>query len=136
MQFEIEKFYPSISKGLLTKAVNHAKPFDTISKEKVKTLMHSLKSLLFNNKSGWVKRGNPDFEVTIGSFDAVEICELVGVYILNIVDEKYEKERAGLHRDVGLACFENVSWKDVIKIFKQKFDLNIASETNLKTVVF
>ena len=44
-----------------------------------------------------------------------------------------------MYRDDGLACFENASGKqaekirkDFIKIFKQKFDLNITRETNLK----
>ena len=90
--------------------------------------MHSRKSLVFNNKSVWIKReGDPDFDVAMGSFDGAEICELVGVYILNLLGEKYGKDRVGLYRDDGLACFENVSGpqaekirKDVIKIFKTK----------------
>ena len=48
-----------------------------------------------------------------------------------------------MYRDDGLAYFENISGpqaekirKDVIKIFKQKFDLNITSKTNLKIVNF
>ena len=72
-----------------------------------------------------------------------EICELVGVYILNELGEKYGKERVGLYKDDGLACFETLSGseaekirKDAIKIFKQEFDLNITSETNLKIVSF
>ena len=106
--------------------------------------MHSCKSLLFNNTSVWIKReGYPDFDITMGSFDGAEICELVGVYILNVLGEKYGKERIGLHRNDGLAYFENISGsqaekirKDVIKIFKQEFDLNITSETNLKIASF
>ena len=101
--------------------------------------MHSRKSVLFNNTSAWIKReGDPDFDVTMGSFDGVDICELVGVYILNVLGEKYGKERVGLYRDDGLAYFENISGpqaenirKGVIKIFKQEFYLNITSETNL-----
>ena len=42
--------------------------------------MHSRKSLLFNNTSVWIKRkGDPDFDVTVGSFNSAEICELVDV---------------------------------------------------------
>ena len=48
-----------------------------------------------------------------------------------------------MYRDDGLACFENISGpqaekirEDVIKIFKQEFNLNITSETNLKIVNF
>ena len=36
MQLDIEKFYSSISRGLLKKAINHAKSLVTIRKEEVK----------------------------------------------------------------------------------------------------
>ena len=79
----------------------------------------------------------------MGSFNGAGICELVDVYILNLSSDKYGKERVGLYRDNGLPCFENASGpeaekirKDVIKIFKQEFDLNITSETNLKIINF
>lgn len=52
-----------------------------------------------------------------------------------------EKRRVGLYRNDVLAYIENVRRpqaekikKDVIKIFKQEFDLNITSETNLRIV--
>ena len=61
----------------------------------------------------------------MSSFDGADICELVGVHILNVLGMKYGKERVSLYRDNGLACFENVSGlqaekikKDVTKIFK------------------
>ena len=126
------------------KAIDHAQSFVTINKEGGKTIMHSRKCLLFNSTSVCIKReGDPDFDVTMGSFDGAEICELVGVYILNVLGEKYGKERVGLYRDDGLAYFENISGpqtekirKDVIKIFKQEFNLSITSETKLKIVNF
>ena len=65
-------------------------------------------------------------------------CE-VGLYILHRLGEKYEKERIGLYRDDGLACFENTSGPEVerirkafIKLFKNEFSLNIVIETNFK----
>ena len=57
--------------------INHAKPFNTLSKEEVKTIKRSRKSLLFNDTTVWIKRGGSDFDVTKGSIDSVEICELV-----------------------------------------------------------
>ena len=38
------------------------------------------------------------FDVTMGSFDGAELCELVGLYILHILGEKYGKHRVGLYR--------------------------------------
>ena len=92
----------------------------------------------------WIKKnGDPDFDVTMGSFDGAELCELVGLYILHILGAKYGKHRIGLYRDDGLACFGYTSGpqvdrirKDFIKIFKEDFNLSITCETNLKAVNF
>ena len=46
----------------------------------MKIIKHSRKALLFNNGSQWVKRnGNEEFDVTMGSYDGAEVCELVGL---------------------------------------------------------
>ena len=47
--------------------------------------MHSRKSLLFRKDEVWVKRENPSFDVTMGSYDGAEVCELVGLFILDKV---------------------------------------------------
>ena len=106
--------------------------------------MHSRKSLPFNNADIQIKKKrDPDFDVMMGSFDVTELCELVALYILHILGEKYGKQRIGLYRDDGLACFRYTSGpqadrirKDFIKIFKEDFDLSITCETNLKAVNF
>ena len=49
MQFDIEEFYPLTSKELLRKAVTYAKTLVNISDEKINIVIHSRKSLLFNN---------------------------------------------------------------------------------------
>ena len=49
MQFEIEEFYPSVSKELLMKVVNYAKTLVNISDEEINTVMHSKNFLLINN---------------------------------------------------------------------------------------
>ena len=79
----------------------------------------------------------------MGNFDCAELCEVVGLYILQILDEKYGKHRIVLYRDDGLACFGYTSGpradrirKDFIKIFKEDFDLSITYETNLKVLNF
>ena len=79
----------------------------------------------------------------MGNFDGAELCEVVGLYNLQILDEKYGKHRIVLYRDDGLACFGYTSGpradrirKDFIKIFKEDFDLSITCETNLKVLNF
>ena len=95
------------------------------------------KTLLFSKES------NKDFDVTMGSFDGTEICELVGLYILFILSTKYGRNHNGLYRNDGLACFENVCdpkadriRKYFFDIFRKNFQLSIVCETNLKIVNF
>ena len=98
----------------------------------------------FSGTDVWIKKdGDKDFDVTLGSYDGAKICELVGLYILHKLGEKYGKERIGLYRDDGLACFENTSGpeaerirKAFIKLFKNELSLNIVSDTNIKVVIF
>lgn len=126
------------------KAIIHAKSFVTIIKEEVNTVIHSQNSLFFNNTCLQIKReDDPDFDVTLSSFDGADICEPVDVYILKVFGEKYGKERVGLYRDDILVSFETVSGrqakkinKEVIKIFKEEFNANITSETKLKIINF
>ena len=105
--------------------------------------MHSRKSLLFDNMEPWVKRENKHmFDVTMGSYDGAEVCELVGLYILNILGQKYDKEQIGLYRDDGLGAFKNISGgeaerikKGITKVFSD-LGLKITIETNLRVVNF
>ena len=98
---------------------------------------------MFTNEDTWVKSsGDPDFDVTMGSFDGAELCELVGLYILQILGDKFGQANLGLYRDDGLACFHNISGpeadrirKDSTKIFKN-LGLKITIQTNLKIVNF
>ena len=144
MQFDIEEFYPPISKKLLLKAITYEKTLVNISDKEINTIMHSRKSLLFNNTDISIeKNGDLDFDVTMGSFDGAELCELVRLYILHILGEKYGKHRISLYHDDGLASFGYTSGpqvdrirKEFIKIFKEDFDLSITCETNLKAVDF
>ena len=78
----------------------------------------------------------------MGSYDGAEVCELVGLYILNRLSEKYDKESTRLYRDDGLAVFSNISGpqadrikKDIKRIFVE-LGLKIEIKTNLKIVDF
>ena len=74
----------------------------------------------------------------MGSFDGAEVCELVGLYLLDILSEEFGDNRIGLYRDDGLSCFQNLSGpesekikKKLCKIFK-KHGLSITVECNLR----
>ena len=77
------------------------------------------------------------------SFDGAELCELVGLFILNKLSALHGIETSGLYRDDGLCCFHKISGpiserlkNDLTKLFKDEFELKITIETNLKVVNF
>ena len=89
VQLDIEEFYPSISKNLVCKALDYAKQFKSSTPKDVQLITHVRKSLLFTDDCTWMKRSkDPSFDVTMGSFDGAEVCELVGLYILNLLGNK------------------------------------------------
>ena len=109
---------------------NHTNSFGTISKEEVNILANFFHSIIhlyrLNEKVIQIST------LLCVVFDGLKICDLVGVYILNVFGETYEKESVGLYIEDGLACFENVQGpqaekirKDLMKILKQKSDFNI-----------
>ena len=98
--------------------------------------------LLFNKNEVWVKKDNPDFDVIISSFDGVEVCDLVGLYLLDILRKGFGDNKIGLYRDDRLSRFQNLSGpesekikKNLCKIFK-KHRLNITVECNLQITDF
>ena len=46
------------------------------------------------------------FDVTMGSYDGAEICQLVGLFILSKLEAKFGKNQVGLYRDYGLAILK------------------------------
>ena len=75
-KFDIVSFYPSIKKKLLTNAINWARSFINISVQEVNVIMHSRKMCLFFEDECWVKSNDPSLDVSMGSLDSAEVCEL------------------------------------------------------------
>ena len=80
------------------------------------------------------------FDVTMASHDGAEVCELVGLFILNNLCDRYGKNNIGLYRDDGLAVFRNTTGpqaerikKDITRRFKE-YGLKITIQSNLKSV--
>ena len=100
------------------------------------------KSLLFNNEKPWMKIERNLFDVTMGAYDGADVCELVGIFMLNKISEKYDKNDIDLHRDDGLAVFKKISGPESQRIKKnfqslfKKYGLEIIIECNKKVVDF
>ena len=58
------------------------------------------------------------FDVTIGSYDGAEICELVGLFLLSNVEEKFKNLNFGLYRDDGLGFTRKMSGSDIDRLRK------------------
>ena len=80
--FDIKEFYPYIIKNLFKKALTFAKAHTHHSDDDTAIIYHARESLLFNDQQTWIKRDSGLFDVTIGPYDGVEVCELVGNYLL------------------------------------------------------
>ena len=139
MKFDICDFYPSITEELLLKAIDFARQFVEISDKDVQIIMHSRKCLLFSSQEQWVKKdGNELFDVTMGSFDGAEVCEIVGLYLLSKIETVIGSNGSvGLYRDDGLAAIRCTSGrvldrirKGVNELFKKE-NLSITCTTNL-----
>ena len=136
--FDIVEFYPSISEKLLTEALDFAGRKTVITESEREVIFHSRKSLLFTADKDWVKKDTSLFDVTMGSFDGAEVCELVGTYALACLPARYKRSDIGLYRDDGLAVHRNASGpeserikKDLTKQFAS-LGLRITIDTNLK----
>ena len=89
-----------------------------------------------------VKQENEMFDVTMGSYDGVEVCKLVGLFMLDKLSNIFEKNFVGLYRDDGLAVLRNCTArtadrirKSVESIFKS-YGLKITAESGLHQVDF
>ena len=85
-------------------------------------------------KRKWIIRRN------CGSYEGVEVCELIGCFLIYQLSNKYNKQDINLYRDGGLAVFKNKHGsqaerikKDLQKILRENY-LNIVIKCNLKIV--
>ena len=136
----MKDFYPSIKEGLLIEALDFAKLHMTIKSKVGETIFHARKSLLYNEWKAWIKKQNNNFDVTMGSYDGAEVCELIGIFLLSLIGNKYNPNNIGLYRDDGLAVFKNTCGsqsekikKTFQKMFKNK-GLDIIINCNMKIV--
>ena len=142
IQFDIVDFYPSITEKLFNDALNFAALIVPIRNQTKNIILNARQSLLFHDQSVW-KKTTGLFDVTMGSYDGCEVCELVGLYILHKLNDKFPELNTGLYRDDGLSALKRTPKtklehlkKDIIKMFKEEFGLKITLESDLITVNF
>ena len=142
LKFDIVNYYPSITEGLLMKALHFAKQFTPITDEEIDLILHCRKSVLVGKDGSlWIKKDNANFDVAMGSYDSAEICDLCGLFLLWRIGRLIPELNVGLYRDDGLSTvvangqdMERIS-KKLHKLFKEE-GLNITTEVNVTTVDF
>jgi len=127
---------------LFYKALSFSSHFVNIPTEHQGIILHSKKSILISNGEQWTKQHDSNFDVTIGSYDGAETCQLIGIYLLNLLTTEINLEcHLGLYRDNGLIVCEvtprhiEQNKKQIRNIFR-KFNLSITIEANKKVVNF
>ena len=101
-------------------------------------ISHARKSLLFHDGNACVKKEeNLLFDVTMGSYDGAEVCELIKLYLLGKLASLIGTKNVGLYRDDGLAVIHQANGpkmdrkrKDIIALFKSE-RLSITIDTSL-----
>ena len=121
--FDIQEFYPSISEKILKDIVLFAQTHTNISQKDIEVIFHCRRSLLFHDNKPWIKDNNSDFSVAMGSYNGAEVCELTGLFMLNELSKKFDKDNIGLYRDDGLSVFKNYSGHQNDKVRKEMIDL-------------
>ena len=79
----IENFYPSISLPLFHNASQFSKKHCDIPDNDNLFLMHARNTFLFSDGEPWFKKNSDEnFDVSMNCYDGVEICKLIGTYLL------------------------------------------------------
>ena len=141
IQFDVIELYPSITETILEEVIVFAKQHTEILEKDLRIIKHCRKSLLYHEDEAWKKKESEScFDVTMGSNDGAEICELTGIYILSQRSNLLPREDIGLYRDDGLILLRNRNEQltdrireNVIKLFKE-IGFKIEIETNVKIV--
>ena len=148
-KFDVDAFYPSISKELLMKSLKFAQEEHNvvITKKDIEVILHAHETFLFHGGKTWVKKGDSGrFDVPMGSFNGAETCELVGLFLLSQMtsgsEPIFSPNEVGLYRDDGLAVIPSgrsirVIFKKVKDLFKRNgLDITSDSDGNLTTTCF
>ena len=95
MIFDIEDFHSSISKKLLDDSINFAQQHVQIKREDFSIILHARNSLLYNKEIPWQKKNTNLFDVAMEAYDGAEVCEIVGLFLLNNLANRFDKNSVG-----------------------------------------
>lgn len=82
------------------KADSFLKGFTDISDSDISIIMHVEKTVLFNKDLTWVKQSDSkgSFNVVMRAYDSANVCDLIRLYILDILGKRFPSVLFGLCR--------------------------------------
>ena len=91
-------FFCSITEKLLDNVVSYAQTLTTIPDYIIKLIIRTKKSFFSAEGNIWMEKVESAlFDVTIGSHDGAEVCELVGIYLLGKLSSIIYEKNIGLY---------------------------------------
>ena len=138
--FDVEAFYPSITEQLFNRALDWAGSIISITEKQRKVFLSSCRSFLFCGGEAWTKKGDSTFDVGMGAFQGAQVCEIVGLFLLDRL-RSIEGFECILYRDDGLGVTragprsQDRMRNDIKRIFKEN-ELGITITVNLQNVDF
>ena len=139
LKFDVEAFYPSISEELLVEAIEWASTLVDITEEEKEVVKSTKKVLLYVQGQPWTKKGDREFDVSMGSFDGAEVCECVGLFLLSLLEPT--GVNLGLYRDdlLGVTSLKGrpleMMKQKITSIFQGK-GLKVVGAVNLEATDF
>ena len=94
-------YYSSITPTLMEKKLDWAMAYVDVTPQQRKIIHQACQSFLYSEGMPWVKKGEVNFDVGMGAFHGAQVCELVGLFLLNLLKGLPNFE-AILYRDDGL----------------------------------
>ena len=70
------------------------------------------------------------FDVSWEAYDGADVCELVGLFILNSLSKKFRSDNVGLYRDDGLVLLKVSSKRLADKARKELHNISCLKSSN------
>lgn len=101
-----------MSKKRLSKSIEPVQSMTNIEEKVIKTIFYAHKSPPFDKNYVWVKKDNPELDVTMGSYEGADLHWSDGLYLIDLLNKEFGKQNITLYRDEGLSCFQNMPGPD------------------------
>jgi hypothetical protein len=83
INWDIDNLYTCITPTILGQSLDWASQYVDITAQQRKIIMQSCESFLFFTNQAWVKKGDINFDVGMGAYHGVQICELIGFFMMS-----------------------------------------------------